>query len=134
MGRRVRLSARSRPSSSDSRRSSPYVAPPLPQTQPRPFSPQVDTDAVMVPRQLNLFEDNSQLHLSQTTMHQQNLQVNQQANTQITNVFTDEASQLLTLQVTAAAATSVAEAQMQAQLQALAADSVVQLQNDALPN
>ena len=83
----------------------------------------------MVPPQLCLFEDNSQLHLSQTTMHQQNLQVNQQANTQITNVFTDEASQLLTLQVTAAAAASVAEAQMQAQIQAFAADSVVQQQN-----
>ena len=47
---------------------------------------------------------------------------------------TDEASQLLTLQVTAAAAASVAEAQMQAQLQAVAADSVAPQQNARVLN
>ena len=65
-----------------------------------------------------------------TNMQQQanTLQVNQ-VNAQVTNVFNDEQQQLLTLQVTAAAAAHVAEAQIAAQIQVAAADNVVQQQN-----
>ena len=47
--------------------------------------------------------------MTQHNMLQSNLQVNNQLNASVTNVYTDEAQQLLTLQVTAAAAATVAK-------------------------
>jgi hypothetical protein len=88
------------------------------------FFQQVDNDVDMVSQEF------SQTNVAHNNMQQQanTLQVNQ-VNAQVTNVFNYEQQQLITLQVTAAAATQIAEAQMAAQLQVAAADNVVQQQN-----
>ena len=111
-----------RSSSGDSRRSSPYAVQHNTAVQQRTYSPSVDVDVTMFNQEV------SNTSMVQNNMQQNNLQVSNQLNAHVTNVYTDEAQQLLTLQVTAAAAAAVAETQMQAQLQLTAADNVVQQQ------
>ena len=79
---------RSRPHSTDSRRAAvPYN---LPTNQPRPaFTPPSFGDAdvlIQEASQTNVCDDGSQSSTNTMSIHQRNLQVNNQANTQVTNV------------------------------------------------